>query len=319
MSDSTLLTEDEAKLYDRQIRLWGLDAQRRMRDAKVLLIGIKGLNSEVCKNIVLAGVNSVTILDGEQVSELDLGAQIFLEGGDVGKNRADASVRNISILNPLVKINIDQHDVTKKEDSFFAQFNVVCATNCSMETLKRIDSVCRAHSIYFFGADTFGYFGYFFSDLVSYKFPKKVAEDQPQPEQKEIITVNFGSLQAAMNVKWSTLKRTAPKLFFGIFALYEFREKNGRMPTPADVAAVQQIARDKLNAEHVEATFLDDNFLQTLTINATSEISPVCAILGGILGQEIIKVISAKDEPLSNFFFYNALDFRRPGDVVLIS
>jgi hypothetical protein len=38
------------------------------------------------------------------------------------------------------------------------------------------------------------------------------------------------------------------------------------------------------------------------------ELSPVCAIVGGILAQQIIKVVTGKDEPFTNFFFYNALD-----------
>ena len=36
--------------------------------------------------------------------------------------------------------------------------------------------------------------------------------------------------------------------------------------------------------------------------------SPVCAITGGILAQEIIKAVSKKDEPHNNFFFYNGVD-----------
>ena len=39
-----------------------------------------------------------------------------------------------------------------------------------------------------------------------------------------------------------------------------------------------------------------------------SELSPVAAIVGGILAQEIIKVISNKDEPHKNFFLYNPLE-----------
>ncbi len=37
-----------------------------------------------------------------------------------------------------------------------------------------------------------------------------------------------------------------------------------------------------------------------------SELSPVCAVVGGVLAQEIIKAISAKDRPYSNSFLYNA-------------
>ena len=36
-----------------------------------------------------------------------------------------------------------------------------------------------------------------------------------------------------------------------------------------------------------------------------AEISPVCAILGGMVGQEVVKYISMKDEPICNFFLYD--------------
>lgn len=36
--------------------------------------------------------------------------------------------------------------------------------------------------------------------------------------------------------------------------------------------------------------------------------SPVCAILGGILAQEVIKVVSGKDLPIKNWFVFNAED-----------
>jgi len=39
-----------------------------------------------------------------------------------------------------------------------------------------------------------------------------------------------------------------------------------------------------------------------------SELSPVAAIVGGVLAQEIIKVISNKDTPHNNFFLYNPVD-----------
>jgi ubiquitin-like 1-activating enzyme E1 A len=38
------------------------------------------------------------------------------------------------------------------------------------------------------------------------------------------------------------------------------------------------------------------------------EVSPVAAILGGIMGQEVVKAISKRDEPICNFFVFNGDD-----------
>jgi ubiquitin-like 1-activating enzyme E1 A len=45
-SESTL-NEAEAELYDRQLRLWGFEAQQRMQKSKILFCGIRGLFAEV--------------------------------------------------------------------------------------------------------------------------------------------------------------------------------------------------------------------------------------------------------------------------------
>ena len=58
------LSEDEIALYDRQIRLWGLAAQANMRSAKVLLINLGAVGSEITKSIVLSGIGHLTIMDG---------------------------------------------------------------------------------------------------------------------------------------------------------------------------------------------------------------------------------------------------------------
>jgi len=58
----------------------------RLRAAKVLLIGLDGLGAEIAKNIILAGVNTVTFLDHRNVTELDRCSQFFIPKEDIGKN-----------------------------------------------------------------------------------------------------------------------------------------------------------------------------------------------------------------------------------------
>lgn len=84
------LTEKEAEIYDRQIRLWGVDAQRRMRASRVLVAGLGSLGAEVVKNIVLAGVN-VTIQDSSPATEEDVGSQFFINASHLGQNVSSAA------------------------------------------------------------------------------------------------------------------------------------------------------------------------------------------------------------------------------------
>ena len=49
-------------------------------------MSIKALANEVAKNLVLAGIGSLTIIDNEAVTDDDLGSQFFVSEADVGKS-----------------------------------------------------------------------------------------------------------------------------------------------------------------------------------------------------------------------------------------
>jgi ubiquitin-like 1-activating enzyme E1 A len=74
------------------LRVWGVDAQKRMRAAHVLVVGTRALSAEVCKNLALAGIGALTLHDDALVTESDLGAQFFLETADIGKNVCCAAI-----------------------------------------------------------------------------------------------------------------------------------------------------------------------------------------------------------------------------------
>ena len=85
-SESTKLTQQETQLYDRQIRLWGLDAQQSLRNAKLLVIGVTSFSNELLKNIVLTGVDTITICSTSLVTERNIGAQFLIDKSKIGLN-----------------------------------------------------------------------------------------------------------------------------------------------------------------------------------------------------------------------------------------
>ena len=58
----------------------------RLRTANILLITLKALANEVAKNLVLAGIGSLTINDDQSVTEDDLCSQFFVSEEHVGMN-----------------------------------------------------------------------------------------------------------------------------------------------------------------------------------------------------------------------------------------
>lgn len=58
----------------------------RLRTSNILLINIKALANEIAKNLVLAGIGSLTIIDNEVVRDDDLGSQFFVSEEQIGFN-----------------------------------------------------------------------------------------------------------------------------------------------------------------------------------------------------------------------------------------
>jgi ubiquitin-activating enzyme E1 len=61
----------------------------------------------VAKNVILAGVKSVTLWDPSPTTLLDLSAQFYLSEADVGKSRADASAAKLAELNQYVPVTVE--------------------------------------------------------------------------------------------------------------------------------------------------------------------------------------------------------------------
>jgi molybdopterin/thiamine biosynthesis adenylyltransferase len=74
-----------------------------LRKARILLIGLQGFGAEICKNIILAGVKAVTILDGGVVTEEDACSQFLAARDQLGKNVSNGYT-NVTFPNSMLAI-----------------------------------------------------------------------------------------------------------------------------------------------------------------------------------------------------------------------
>ncbi|KAI9887782.1 MAG: hypothetical protein M1823_000423 [Watsoniomyces obsoletus] len=170
IAQAQTITAEEIALYDRQIRLWGVKAQEKLRTAHVLLITIKALSNEIAKNLVLAGIGAITLVDHEVVTGEDLGAQFLITEEDIGKNRAEAASKRLTKLNPRVNIHISTDPINQQPSSFFSDFSMIIATQLSLTTNIQVNHHARQHNIPFYSASTHGFYGYIFADLISHDY-----------------------------------------------------------------------------------------------------------------------------------------------------
>ncbi|XP_066469521.1 ubiquitin-like modifier-activating enzyme 7 isoform X2 [Tiliqua scincoides] len=135
---------------------------RKMATATVLVSGMKGLGVEIAKNIILAGVKSVTVHDQNDAQWSDLSSQFYLSENDVGQNRAMVSKRHLAELNRYVLVDAYAGELS---ESFLSPFQVVVLTNSSLKEQQRISDFCHTKNICFVLADTKGLTGQLFCDF----------------------------------------------------------------------------------------------------------------------------------------------------------
>ncbi|CAM9277058.1 unnamed protein product [Laminaria digitata] len=270
-----------------------------MSGSRILFSGINGVTAEGCKNLLLAGV-SATLRDEGLVEERDIGANFLLTGEDVGQNRAEACSRSAKELNRLVSVSSETRPLEDLPDGFFKDFRVVVLSGALPAQRRRVSTLCRKYGAAFYTVETFGYDGFLFCDLG----PKHTYRREVGQKLSDPIETEFPSLAEASAAQWGSLKDRwgpPPRPFVVAQLIALFQEKFGRRPLPADAPEFSTLMEEALKDNGLPVDFSGGaEGAAVVCATATADVSPVCAILGGILGQEVIKAISGKGAPACN-------------------
>lgn len=108
------LTPDEMKRYARHMTLAeiGEEGQKRLKSAKVLIIGAGGLGSPIGLYLAAAGVGTIGIIDFDKVSYPNLQRQILFSEGDVGGSKVEIAKKRLLEINPNVVVKIYNEKLT---------------------------------------------------------------------------------------------------------------------------------------------------------------------------------------------------------------
>jgi ubiquitin-like 1-activating enzyme E1 A len=258
------------------------------------------------------------ILDENSVSQEDLGAGFFFRDEDVGKNRAEAAKPRIQSLNPLVAVetiaSCSSTDLNTLS-GLIASVDLVCATDFGRDFLVRVNEVCRQFNKPLYAGGTYGLLGYIFCDLLSHSYlspDRNQAKDAPPRTIK--LTACYPPLSQALSFNWSALskrqtKEINPATIVTILALWEFEAQNGVLPSDLEhVPQLETWARALITSTRVNTQVLPSpptDLLRATATTANHEFSPVCAIVGGILAQDILKSLAAREPPIANFFAFD--------------
>lgn len=116
------LTTDEVRRYSRHLIIpdVGMAGQKRLKNAKVLVIGAGGLGSPALLYLAAAGVGTLGIAEFDEVDESNLQRQIIHGMSDIGRSKAESARESIAEVNPYVEVVV--HDERLDNDNVLQVF-----------------------------------------------------------------------------------------------------------------------------------------------------------------------------------------------------
>ncbi|KAL6757412.1 ubiquitin-activating enzyme E1 [Haematococcus lacustris] len=135
---------------------------------------------------------------------------------------------------------------------------------------------------------------------------------------KEPKTLKFSPLTEALQQPGEFLMSDfakfdrPPTLYVGFQAMEAFQAEHGRPPRPADASDAEQVLQlaKSINAALPESVRgeLGEGVLRALAHCGGAELNPMAAMLGGVVGQEVVKAISGKFHPIHQWFYFDSME-----------
>jgi sulfur-carrier protein adenylyltransferase/sulfurtransferase len=139
------LTSDQRRRYSRHLLIpeVGEDGQRKLLEAKVLLVGAGGLGSPAALYLAAAGVGTLGIVDADIVDESNLQRQVVHTTDRVGMPKVESARVAIEALNP--DVNVVKHETRLDQSNvldIFAGYDVILDGTDNFATRYLINDAC---------------------------------------------------------------------------------------------------------------------------------------------------------------------------------
>jgi molybdopterin/thiamine biosynthesis adenylyltransferase/redox-sensitive bicupin YhaK (pirin superfamily) len=140
-----LFSSDEWLRYSRQINLKtiGLSGQEKLKNAKVLCIGLGGLGSSLLLYLAAAGVGRLGLVDADRVELSNLQRQVLYRLSQVSLSKTACASEQILALNPLIQVDTYNERLTETNAvELISQYDIVADCSDNFQTNYLIHDVC---------------------------------------------------------------------------------------------------------------------------------------------------------------------------------
>lgn len=138
-------TKDELERYSRHLIIpeFNIEGQRKLKNAKVLVVGTGGLGSPVLLYLTAAGVGTIGIMDFDVVDESNLQRQVLFTVKDVGRPKVEVAKERLTALNPHVNFIVhNTHLNSSNALDIIKDYDVVADGTDNFPTRYLVNDAC---------------------------------------------------------------------------------------------------------------------------------------------------------------------------------
>ena len=184
---STKLNKREIEKFSRQIILKNIGAlgQRKIQDAKVLIIGMGGLGCPAAEFLTRSGIGTLGIVDHDRVSLSNIHRQTLYTEKNVNKSKVKIAKKKLNEINPKTKINIFNYKLNKiKFNKIIKNYDYIIDGTDNFESKFLINDISLDYKKFL----VVGAISKFDGHIFSFDFKNKNSPSLRDFYQEEVVT-----------------------------------------------------------------------------------------------------------------------------------
>lgn len=206
------LSPSELERYDRQMLIssLGTDGQKKLKAAKVAVVGIGGLGCPASLYLAAAGIGKIILVDNERFELSDLNRQILGWEKDIGRFKAEVAKEKLDAVNSQIEVEAVVAEITKDSvQNVIEDADVIVDGQDNWKTRFILNEYCVTHDVPFVHAGVSALHGQL-TTIVARKGPcLRCIFPKDPPEQEKIPVLGatpalLASLQVMETVKLIT-------------------------------------------------------------------------------------------------------------------
>jgi len=143
--ENGFFSKEELERYSRHVIIpeFNIEGQKKLKQAKVLVVGTGGLGAPLLQYLVAAGVGTIGIVDFDVVEASNLQRQVLFTVDDVGRPKVDVAKERLQGLNPYIEVNTYNTQLTSDNaQDIVRDYDVVADGTDNYPTRYLVNDAC---------------------------------------------------------------------------------------------------------------------------------------------------------------------------------